>query len=83
MRVNLVNGNGFLCDVCTKEIPPFNGIIVKCQKTEKGPKYPDVSSDIVQKQINKFHLCKRCYGKLENLLSSKAEKTKEIALSNY
>lgn len=80
MRVNLINGNGCLCDTCGRKVLPFENITVKCQKTVKGANYSKVSSDITQKQISKFHLCEKCYNKLESLLRSNIDKVEDKAL---
>ena len=60
MRVNLENGNGYVCDLCTKEIKPFDVVTIKSIETVKGSIYPKVSSDIREKQISRIHLCKGC-----------------------
>lgn len=64
------DGNGAYCDSCRRYCNPFTYYTIKCQKTEKGDKYPDVTSDYRYRTIDHFHYCKDCYDKVIRMLNA-------------
>lgn len=64
MRSCHTYGNGSACDVCHTLLDPFETYRVIGKTLHPGPRYPEVSSDLKSKDINKFHFCEGCYNNL-------------------
>lgn len=55
MRKNLVNGNGYECDICHTDLRPHDVMRVSCGKT--------VGHSGAIKRIDSMGVCEECYAK--------------------
>lgn len=62
--------NGAICDICGKRMAPLTYVKLAGIMTCPGRKYPDVSSDLTTKTLDKRHLCPKCYEELLEYIDS-------------
>lgn len=64
MRSGIDNGNGAICDKCSKELLPHQVIKLNSKTLVEDPKHAATG---VSKTIGKVDLCVNCYNKLQEV----------------